>query len=135
MIIVVKNVSFIHPLIKKNQNSRKRLWYKIKLTPKFLLYRLTDIWLMYKLAPQSHLDFFRFWFNCAIHNSLSFLNSLFLCTLQQEETNGYDITPEFFFIINDEILLTKLLLYNVSIPLSPHSPGLYFPIRENVRHG
>ena len=62
-------------------------------------------------------------------------NSLFLCTLQQEEINRYDITPEFYFIIDDEIHLIKLLLYNVSIPLSPHSPGLYFPIRENVRHG
>ena len=88
-----------------------------------------------EIAIYLQIDFFTFWFNCAIHNSLSFLNSLFLCTLQQEETNGYDITPEFFFIINYEILLIQLLLYNVRIPLSPHSPGLYCPIRENVRHG
>ena len=47
---------------------------------------------MYKFALKSHLDFVDSDLtDCAIHNSLSFLNSLFLCTQQQEEINRYDI--------------------------------------------
>ena len=47
---------------------------------------------MYKFALKSHLDFVDSDLtDCAIHNSLSFFNSLFLCTQQQEEINRYDI--------------------------------------------
>ena len=68
-------------IIKKNQNLQKRLWYKIKLTPKFLRYMPNDIWLMYKLAPQSHLDLVdsdltvlftmhcHFWISFSVHST------------------------------------------------------------------
>ena len=68
---------------------------------------------MYKFALKSHLDFVDSDLtDCAIHNSLSFLNSLFLCTQQQEEINRYDINRLLIRFVNPYLTLVSPAFVN-----------------------